>query len=292
MESQLIRTMFRKLLEALRFNKAPAQREIAYSSESRRKEAFIVDVDGLKIRGDIFFPVARPSRLYPALIICHGIPGSGAPRPAGDPGYEGLADDFASLGIIAVIFNFRGCGNSDGNFEMMGWARDLEAVLDRILNTPYVDPTRMMLLGFSGGGAAAIKVAADSPDVYSLAVVGTPSDFGTFEKDPDEIIVDFKKRGIIRDPKFPADVNHWMDEFRQVEPRRLITHFKGKHILIVHGDEDELIPVGQAQELFTRAPAGMAELSIIPGGVHRLRLDPRCVDILKDWFLKTLGWGA
>ncbi len=120
--------------------------------------------------------------------------------------------------------------------------------------------------------------------------MGTPSDFATFEKDPDEIILDFKKRGIIRDPTFPTDVNRWMDEFRQIEPRRLITHFKGKYILIVHGDEDELIPVDQARELFGLAPSGTAELYIIPEGVHRLRLDPRCVDILKNWFLKTLGW--
>src|SRR5208337_305547 len=163
-------------------------------------------------------------------------------------------------------------------------------VLDRIINTPYVDPTRVMLLGFSGGGAAAIRASADSPGVYSLAVVGTPSDFGSFEKDPDEIITDFKKRGIIRDPQFPSDIIHWIDEFRQIDPRRWIAHFKGKHLLIVHGDADELIPVEQARELFDSAPAGVAELSIISAGVHRLRLDSRCVDILKNWFLKTLGW--
>ncbi len=290
MESQLLGQLFRKLLDALRINKGPTQTATADDVESRLKQPFAVNVDGLSIRGEIFFPKARPSRLYPALITCHGIPGSGAPRPAEDPGYAALAEDFASVGIIAVIFNFRGCGDSDGNFEMMGWVRDLEVVLDRIINTPYVDPTRVMLLGFSGGGAAAIRVSADSPGVYSLAVVGTPSDFGSFEKDPDEIITDFKKRGIIRDPPFPSNITHWIDEFRQIDPRRWIAHFKGKHLLIVHGDADELIPVEQARELFDSAPAGVAELSIIPAGVHRLRLDSRCVDILKNWFLKTLGW--
>jgi uncharacterized protein len=290
MESQLLGQLFRKLLDALRINKGPTRAPTADDVGSRLKQAFAVIVDGLSIRGEIFFPKARPSRLYPALIICHGIPGSGAPRPADDPGYSALAEDFASLGMIAVIFNFRGCGDSDGNFQMMGWVRDLDMVLDRILNTPFVDPTRVMLLGFSGGGAAAVRVAADSSGVYSLAVVGTPSDFGTFEKDPEEIISDFKKRGIIRDPEFPSDIDGWVDEFRKIEPRRWVSHFKGKHLLVVHGDADELIPVEQARELFNSAPAGVAELSIIPQGAHRLRLDNRCVDILKDWFLKTLGW--
>jgi pimeloyl-ACP methyl ester carboxylesterase len=166
----------------------------------------------------------------------------------------------------------------------------LEAVLDRIVNTPFIDPSRVMLLGFSGGGAAAIRVAADRKEVYSLAVVGTPSDFQVFEKDPAEIITDFKERGIIRNPEFPSDIDRWMDEFRQIEPLRWIAHSKGKHVLIIHGDADELIPVDQARDLFKRSPAGISELLIISGGAHRLRLDPRCVDILKNWFLKTLGW--
>jgi fermentation-respiration switch protein FrsA (DUF1100 family) len=58
----------------------------------------------------------------------------------------------------------------------------------------------------------------------------------------------------------------------------------------VHGDADELIPAGHAQELFDAAPRGITELSIIPGGEHRLRLDHRCIDLLSDWFLKVLGW--
>jgi len=290
MENSLAKILFGKLLDALRFSQLSSSKGAADPIDVRLKKAFNVVVDGLKIRGQIFFPVGRPARLYPTLIICHGIPGSGAPRPGDDPGYEGLAEDFASLGMVAVIFNFRGCGDSDGNFEMMGWARDLEAVLDRIVNTPYIDPYRVMLLGFSGGGAAAIRVAADRKEVYSLAVVGTPSDFQVFEKDPTEIITDFKERGIIRNPEFPSDIDRWMDEFRQIEPRKWIAHSKGKHVLIIHGDADELIPVDQARDLFKRSPAGISELLIISGGAHRLRLDPRCVDILKDWFLKTLGW--
>jgi alpha/beta superfamily hydrolase len=132
--------------------------------------------------------------LYPALVICHGIPGSGTARPQDDPGYEGLAQDFSSLGIAAVIFNFRGCGDSGGDFDMMGWVRDLEAVLDRILNTPHIDPTRVMLLGFSGGGAAAIRVAADSARVYSVAAVSRAS---KYSKDPADIVA-ILERGLIR----------------------------------------------------------------------------------------------
>jgi pimeloyl-ACP methyl ester carboxylesterase len=201
-----------------------------------------------------------------------------------------LPEEFTSEVIAAVVFNFRGCGDSGGNFDMSGWVRNLEAVLDKISNTPHIDPTRIMLLGFSGGGAAAIRVAADNPAVYSLAVVGTPAHFGIFEADPSDIVQDFKKRGIIRDEAFPDNLDRWINGFAEIEPRRWIAQFRGKHFLVIHGDADEVVPVEHARELYEHAPAGVAKLSIIPGGVHRLRLDQRCVRILEKWSLDCLGW--
>ena len=290
MEIGLLRIMFRKLLEALRINKPPESFSHVDSPDSRKVEAFSVLSDGIELRGRIFFPAAKPNMLYPAIVICHGIPGSGAPRPSDDPGYEGLAQVFTSAGLAAVIFNFRGCGESGGDFDMMGWARDLQVVLDRISNTPFIDPTRIILLGFSGGGAAAIHVSADNAKVYSLAVVGTPSNFEIFKKEVSAIIEDFRERGIIRHTEFPRDPEKWVHGFVEIEPRKWIAYFKGKDILIMHGSDDELIPVDQAEELYRHAPSGIARLEIIPGGVHRLRLDERCVKGLRTWALQSLGW--
>ncbi|MFH0958665.1 MAG: alpha/beta fold hydrolase [Pseudomonadota bacterium] len=290
MELGLFRLMFNKLLDALRINKAPESFSHIDSLDSRKIESFSVFSDGIKLRGKIFFPAARPNMLYPVVVICHGIPGSGNPRPSSDTGYESLAEMFTSLGLAAVIFNFRGCGDSGGDFDMMGWTRDLGMVLDKILNTPFLDPTRVVLLGFSGGGAAAIKVAADNPNVYGLAVVGTPSNFEVFRKEVSTIIKDFRERGIIRNPDFPPDPEKWAHGFVEIEPKKWISYFKGKNILIMHGSSDELVPVEQAKELFNQAPSGIASLEIIPGGVHRLRLDQRCLEGLRTWILKLLGW--
>jgi dipeptidyl aminopeptidase/acylaminoacyl peptidase len=290
MEGGLLRIWFAKLLEALRFDRSASARNRADVAANRLVERFEVVSDGLKIRGQIFYPVSRPARMYPTLLICHGIPGGPYPPPTDDPGYEGLAEEFSALGIACVIFNFRGCGDSEGNFDIIGWTRDLEVVVDQVLNTPYVDPTRLVVLGFSAGGAAAIMVAAESSDVYALAVAGTPAHFGILARDAREVVEDFRSRGIIRDPDFPRDLDRWMEGFSKIEPRRWIPHFKGNHLLIIHGDEDELIPVEQAQELFDAAPAGLAKLSVIPGGQHQLRKDPRCIEETKNWILALLGW--
>lgn len=280
-------------MDALRIEPASSARPHVDAETDRMVVAFSAAVDGLRIRGRLFFPAARPDRLYPVLVICHGVPGGpAASRPPEDPGYEGLAQEIASLGVAAAIFNFRGCGDSDGNFELIGWTRDLDAVLDVVANTPHIDPTRVLVLGFSGGGAAAIKVASENPAIYGLAVVGTPSDFGFLVRDPQQVVEDFRGRGIIRDPDFPADSQRWAAGFLDIEPRRWIAHFKGKNLLIVHGDQDELIPVEQAHELMQHAPAGVGKLVIIPGGVHKLRLDPRCIAVIKEWVLETLGLRA
>jgi uncharacterized protein len=290
MEFNLIKIWFGKMLDALRLGTARSVSDTIDHPQDRRRESFSVVSGSLRIRGWMLFPVARPSRQYPVLVICHGIPGSGDPRPANDPGYEGLAQTFSSLGVVSVVFNFRGCGDSDGDFDMAGWPKDLDAVLDKVSNTPHVDPTRVLVLGFSGGAAAAIRVAGENAAVFGLASVSSPAHFEIFEKEPLEIVEDFRKRGLIKDPNFPPDLDRWIDGFREIEPQRWIAQFKGKHLLILHGDADELIPVEHARELFARAPGGIAELSIIPGGVHRLRLDPRCIEIVEKWICKTLGW--
>lgn len=289
MEGGLISQAFKKLLEALRI-KTPPPRSDVRGDSVRQGQSFQVITDGITIRGSIFFPSAHPSRQYPVVIICHGIPGSGQARPSDDPGYEALAQEFSSWGVAAVIFNFRGCGDSAGNFSMTGWTHDLEAVLDHILNTPYIDPTRVVILGFSGGGAAAIRVAADDERIFGLAVAGTPATFEIFDKDASEIVSDFKGRGIIRESEFPPDVDRWMKEFEDIEPLRWISHFRGKKLLVIHGDADELIPLNHAHEMLNHAPSGIAEIAIIPEGFHRLRLDPRCVDIFKSWLFRILDW--
>ncbi len=281
--------MFRRLLAALKMT------EQAYpgSSQSNDRQTvgdrFSLSVDSARIAGTIYFPSPRRSRLHPVVVICHGIPGSGTPRPPDDPGYEGLAAKFTAIGFAVVIFNFRGCGESSGDFDMIGWTRDLEAVVDHASNAPYIDSKRIMVVGFSGGGAAAIYVSAHVNSIYGLAVVGTPATFSIFKEAPTKIIDDFRKRGIIRTQGFPKDVDAWVKNFEAIEPLRWVSHFRGQHLLIVHGDADELIPVQQASDLWSAAPAGIKELFIIPGGKHRLRLDQRCIEILETWLRNNVG---
>jgi dipeptidyl aminopeptidase/acylaminoacyl peptidase len=288
MEPGLLASIWRKLIEALKFG-GPTKAPRTDLPSLRENESFKVISDGIQIRGTLYFPTAHPARQYPVVIICHGIP-SGNPAAPNEPTYGDLALRFTSLGLAAATFNFRGCGDSGGDFDIQGWVRDLGAVFEKILDTPHVDPTRLILLGFSGGGAAAIKFSAEDSRVYGLSVVGTPATFEIFDKDPQELIEDLRTRGIIRSHNFPADVSRWMNEFREIEPAKWISQLQAKHLLIIHGDQDEVVPVEHADILFRNAPAGIGELKILPGGVHRLRTDERCIELLSQWFMNILSW--
>jgi len=289
MEWNILSLMFRRLLAALKLKEPVTSPRCGHGDSLTLGDRFSLIVDGVKIVGGIYFPGRQHLRLHPVVVICHGIPGSGTPRPADDPGYEGLAARFTGMGFGVVIFNFRGCGESGGDFDMLGWTRDLEAVLEYVSNAPYIDAKRIMVIGFSGGGAAAVYVGAQVKSMYGLAVVGTPASFSIFRGEPTKIIDDFRKRGIIRTQGFPKDAEAWVRHFEEIEPLRWVSHFRGQHLLIVHGGEDELVPVRQATELWEASPAGIKELAIIPGGRHRLRLDDRCVEILESWLRKNVG---
>ena len=112
--------------------------------------------DGLELAGELHIP--SKDKVHPALCICHGIPA--APSDPTNKGYTLLAQSFCHAGFTTLIFNFRGTGKSEGNLDILGWSRDLQAALNFLYNLKEVDRTRFCLLGFSGGAAVSVYTAA------------------------------------------------------------------------------------------------------------------------------------
>ena len=52
-------------------------------------------------------------------------------------------------------------------------------------------------------------------------------------------------------------------------------------MLVMHGEEDDSVPVSDARQLVNAH--GSAELSLFEGAGHRLRHDPRAVAVLLGW---------
>ena len=66
----------------------------------------ILELEGIKLRGQLCLPGEGNASPYPAVCICHGIPAY-APTP-GDGGYPHLAARICAQGFAVFTLNFRG----------------------------------------------------------------------------------------------------------------------------------------------------------------------------------------
>lgn len=243
-------------------------------------------VDGIDIAGELRLPGA--AGLGPGLCICHGIP-SGKPADPGDRGYPGLAERFCRSGLATLIFSFRGAGASGGDFDMLGWTRDLGGALDLLSACPAVDPSRIYVMGFSGGAAAAAWVAAHDARVAGLVLCACPAEFHRIvaEKKADFSVERFRQIGLIRDGAFPASVEDWARGFAEVTPMRWIDRVSPRPLLMIHGRDDDLIDEGQARRLFEKA-GEPKEIAVVAGAGHKLRLSAAAMDVALAWLQRRV----
>jgi dipeptidyl aminopeptidase/acylaminoacyl peptidase len=236
--------------------------------------------DGLKLAGELHIPSS--DKVHPTLCICHGIPA--APPDATDKGYALLAQHFCLAGFVTLIFNFRGTDKSEGNLDLLGWTRDLRAALDFLYNLEEVDKSRFCLLGFSGGAAVSVYVAAHDPRVSLVVTCACPADFRSLlqRETPLDTIQRFRQIGAIRDNDFPPSLEEWQGGFRTVSPIKWIEKISPRPLLLVHGDADELIPLEHAHRLYQKAKEPK-ELKIIHGAKHKMRLEKAAMNFVLDW---------
>jgi dipeptidyl aminopeptidase/acylaminoacyl peptidase len=236
--------------------------------------------DRLELTGELHIP--SRDKVHPALCICHGIPA--APPDPTDKGYTLLARWFCRAGFITLIFNFRGTGKSEGNLDILGWSRDLQAALDFLYSLEETDKARVCLLGFSGGAAVSVYTAGHDPRLSLVVTCACPADFRSLRQTetPLDAIQRFRQIGAIRDKDFPPSIEEWQRGFETISPINWVDKISPRPLLLVHGDADELIPLEHARRLYQKAKEPK-ELKIIPGARHKMRLEKAAMDSVLDW---------
>lgn len=236
------------------------------------------------LSGDVFLrgELNIPTDGLPLVVLCHGIPLS---RPDGsDPGYPALARDLAERGYATLFVNFRGTGESSGNFCMGGWYEDLVSVMEYARSNPGGRYEGLFMAGFSAGGALAIRYAAEHGGVDGVAAFAAPAKLT--EVFPRSYCLSFlevaREIGIIKDLEFPPNPDWFYDDLEEHDAIDFVPRVSPVPLLLVHGDEDETVPVEQGRMLF-EAAGEPKQLVILPGGLHRLRRDPRSLEALLDW---------
>jgi putative redox protein len=240
------------------------------------------DSDGLRLASHF----ARPpgfSRV-PGLVVCHGFPQGPRGGPSSASTYPELAERLArETGWAVLAFNFRGTGTSEGDFSLDGWLADLGHAVDVLSERP--DVGGVWLAGSSTGGSLAICVAADDERVRGVVTLAAPASFSEWAANPGRLLADSRTLGIIRHPDYPPNEADWGQAFSEVSPMASAARLAPRELLLIHGDQDEVVPLADARALY-EAAYGSSDLRVVAGAGHRLRHDPRAVALLIGWMAR------
>jgi dipeptidyl aminopeptidase/acylaminoacyl peptidase len=191
--------------------------------------------------------------------------------------YIALGERISKEGIAMLRFDFRGIGESEGSIENDTVSRrilDLGSAIDFVKSNPDLG-NRIGLLGSSLGGYISLIKASMDKEIRAVVVWATP-----FHLD------DLKSNKGTEGYPLPGEAF-----FKDLPKHRLLPLLpKVSNCLVIHGEEDELVPADQAWEIF-HSLAASKEIHIIEDADHRLT-DPkhrqRAMELTVEWFKKYL----
>lgn len=205
--------------------------------------------NGFTLKGTLHLPVKTNP---PVVIGSHGLFSSGS-----SPKQIALARQCNEFGMAFFRFDHRGCGKSDGIFQdvttLEARCNDMISAIQTIQNRKDTG-NRIALFGSSMGGAVCLSVFSASHAcsiVTSAAPVRSSSIIKKLEKSDhsNTLTPPFDKRYL------DSDIS---DKLPSIH-----------HILIFHGDSDELVPPSNAHEIYEKA-GDPKKLIIQKHGDHRM----------------------
>jgi dipeptidyl aminopeptidase/acylaminoacyl peptidase len=273
--------------------------------------------DGLKLSGLLHVPDdLKAGERRPAFVVMHGFGGS---NQGGQGAWAARA--LASWGYVCLQFEFRGCGESEGErgrIICLEEVADTSHAIDYLETRPEVDAKRIGLCGSSLGAAVAIYTAGvDNRAACVISQGGWGNGAHKFRdqhKGPewdrfmkqltdgirhrettgrslmvprfDIVPVPPKIREYITgDAKssmeFPAETPLSMYLF---QPEEMIGRIAPRPVMLLHGAGDSVTPAAASMELFKRARPPV-ELHLIDGADHFMFAEEnaRVVRLVHDW---------
>ena len=131
-----------------------------------------VEAEPLRLEGVIHIPAGgTPPR--PAVVLCH--PHSLYGGSAEVPVILSTAQELARRGMVALRFNFRGVGRSEGSFgDGVAEVADVAGAVDHLAARKDVDQGRMYLLGYSFGASVGLRHVEADPRMGGIVALCLP----------------------------------------------------------------------------------------------------------------------
>ena len=240
---------------------------------------YIMD-DGIRLNAKVDLPENHPDKC-PMVIVIHGFTGHMEERHI-----VAVSKTLNELGYATLRVDMYGHGNSDGTFEnhtLFKWMTNALTVIDYARGLDFV--TDLYLCGHSQGGMMVMLAGAMKHDVIK----------GIIPLSPAWMIPEGARKGNLLGQDFDPDhvpeslVNwdgrhlkgNYVRVAQTIRVEDAIDRYTGP-VLIVHGDQDEAVPVEygiKAAELYKDC-----KLVLIPGDTHCYdrHLD-QVLDAIREW---------
>jgi len=165
--------------------------------------------------------------------------------------------------LLAFDARHHGLSDPDGYATMPKFSQDLRAAIDYAVAEQSIEPGRIAVLGLSIGGAASIHAASVDERISAVVTAGAFAD-------PRDAMVMLGRWSFLVKPALPLAFRtmEWRIGMRFAEfaPEAVIGRARAR-FLLVHGDDDPIVPVSHARRLHAAAD-GRAELWVMPGRGH------------------------
>ncbi len=284
------------------------------------EQAISFPSDGIALKGVLHVPDG-PAKPRPAIILCHGFGGSC--RGAGHPE---LAQALTLAGYVVLRFDFRGCGQSEGeraNVICLEEARDLHHAIDFLETQPGIDRDRIGVIGASLGGSVALHVTANDQRLKFCAANGAigrgerrfrfqyrdPAQWRSFLERLEDakrvkaetgrsvmlnrfdiVYIPESNRGGLppgATMEFTAETAMSMLGFN---PEDTIAEIAPRPLLLIHPRADAVVPVSETESMAAAAGA-QCETHITESRNHFGSGDPTLIAITLDWLKRKVAAG-
>ncbi len=227
-----------------------------------------------------------PSPGSPCVVLSHGL-------ESHKDGNKWLVLDRAlnEAGFACLRFTYSGCGEgrgkSEGDFEntsLSGRIQDYRAALD-FAQSMDIDIDRLGTIGSSLGGMVAL--ASRDSRIKAMVVVATPCILS-----PDILgwLDNGRSSRLLTLPSGRRIKAEGLEDTRQFDILKAASE-TGCPLLVIHGAEDEAVPLRDGYRIYEAAREPKA-LEVISGGDHSLdgpEALERLVGLSVEWFLRYLG---
>lgn len=176
----------------------------------------------------------------PTLLWCHGNAGNIIHR------LENLAELYR-VGLSVFLFDYRGYGKSQGKPSEAGLCQDAQAAYEYVTKQRAVPHDRLVIFGRSLGAAVATDLISRRPAA------------GLILESP------FPSVAAVARLTFFGAAAHWLLDAKFNLLERL--PFVSAPIVVIHGDQDRIIPLKLGKMVFDAAPSPK-ELYIVQGADH------------------------